>query len=109
MDLIRKNIHIDRMKCRAGTQITLEWVVGNDSNQTITFDDHQIAQITFNGKKIPYPVEATSLEPEEEAVFQLSLPGAKPDQVNHLEISAACNEGTKGTVQETVYPPVPQQ
>ena len=24
MDLIRKNIHIDRMKCRAGTQITLE-------------------------------------------------------------------------------------
>ena len=24
MDLIRKNIHIDRMKCRAGTQVTLE-------------------------------------------------------------------------------------
>lgn len=92
-----------------GNQITLEWVVGNDSEQTITFDDHQIVQITLNGKEIPYPVEATSLEPQEEAVFFLSLPGAKTDQINHLEISAACNEGTTGTFQETIYPPVQQE
>lgn len=87
-----------------GDRITLEWVVGNRSEETITFDDNQIARITLNGKQVLYPVEATSLAPDEEAVFSVSLPGANPEGGNSLEISAACNEGTTGTFQQTLYP-----
>ena len=41
MELIRKNIHIDRVKCRAGTQVALE----DDINITdIRPDVYQLVQ-----------------------------------------------------------------
>lgn len=88
-----------------GDCIIVQWVVTNCSNQVLTFDENQIAQVKFNGKKVIYPTEAISVVPNEEVVFFISITGAKKDQVNHLIISAVSNEGTKATVKKTIYTP----
>lgn len=88
-----------------GDCITVQWVVTNCSDQVISFDENQIAQVECNGKEIIYPTEAIRLAPDEEVMFSISIPGAQENQTHHLTISAESNEGTKGTVKKTIYPP----
>jgi len=83
--------------------VSIIWSVKNKSEDKITFDKNQVAQIEWNGKQVLYPIESISIAPDEERIFILELTGIKIDQINTVKITASSNEGTCGTIKKTVY------
>lgn len=86
-------------------EISLLWVVKNTSEYPLTFNENQIIQVELNGSKVLYPTNSTQIDPNEETILNLSLKGIDTEQINQIILSAVSNEGAKGTVKQTVYPP----
>lgn len=84
--------------------IALKWIVGNESERPITFDENNIMQVELNRQEILYPTEAKILAPGEEVRIDLELIGIDTDQINTVKITANCNEGTKASFIRTFYP-----
>lgn len=83
-------------------RIKVVWKVENLSDQTITFDADQFAQLELNGVEVPNPTSEMAIEPGEEVGGWYFVPGASADQSNELTVTARCNEGTAVGMKVTV-------
>lgn len=84
--------------------IAIKWIVGNESERLITFDENNIMQVELNGQEFLYPTQATILEPGEEVCIDLELRSIDTDQINTVKITAKSNEETKASFIHTFYP-----
>ena len=83
--------------------VSITWLVQNKSEQILTFDENQVAQIEWNGSQVFYPTEGVRMAPDEERIYTLSLTGVNIEPMNTVEITASSKEGTRGTIRKTVY------
>ena len=85
-------------------RVDLTWIVKNESDQILTFNENGLIQIRLNGQDVLYPIEAKTLNPGEETCLDVALFDVTMEKANEIEITAASNEGTIATMKQTIYP-----